>query len=284
MVEKKIAYTKQEALDFLANHDAYIVAGGSDLMVVKKNVAGYAPTFDRDVLYISHIKELAKIYEDKEGIHIGATATMSEIENHPLCPSLLRKAISEVASTNIRHFCTLAGNIANASPAGDTSVVDVLLDAKIKLESADGVRFVDAQDFVQGVRRIDRHPNELITELIFPKISYTDEMWFKVGSRKADSISKVSVAGYYEVQKGVVTKFAVCFGSVSIKPARSKGLEAKVVGLTLDEVKAKQPQIAGDFATIIAPIDDQRSNKEYRQKVAMNIFNSFLEKMIGGAK
>ena len=284
MVEKKIAYTKKEALDFLASHDAYIVAGGSDMMVVKKNVAGFAPLFDKDVLYVSHIKELANIYEDKEGVHIGATATMHEIEHHKLCPSLLRKAISEVASTNIRHFCTLAGNIANASPAGDTIVVDALLDAKVKLESVDGVRLVDAKDFVLGVRKIDRHPNELITELVFPKHSYSGELWFKVGSRRADSISKLSFAGYYEVKNQVVTQFAVCFGSVSIKPARSKELEAKVVGLSLEQLKEKQPEIAGDFATIISPIDDQRSNKEYRQKVAMNIFNKFISDIIGGAK
>ena len=284
MVEKKIAYTKQEALNFLASHDAYIFAGGSDLMVVKKNIAGYAPLFDKDVLYVSHIKELSNIYEDKDGVHIGATATMHEIEHHELCPSLLRKAISEVASTNIRHFCTLAGNIANASPAGDTIVVDALLDAKVKLESVEGVRLVDAKDFVLGVRKIDRHPNELITELIFPKHSYSGELWFKVGSRRADSISKLSFAGYYEVKNNRVSQFAVCFGSVSIKPARSKELEAKVVGLSLDELKAKQPEIAGEFAKIIAPIDDQRSNKEYRQKVAMNIFNKFVDDIVGGAK
>lgn len=284
MVEKKIAYTKQEALDFLANHDAYIVAGGSDLMVVKKNVAGYAPLFDKDVLYVSHIKELAKIYEDEDGVHIGTTATMHEIEHHKLCPSLLRKAISEVASTNIRHFCTLVGNIANASPAGDTIVVDALLDAKVKLESVDGVRFVDAMDFVQGVRKIDRHPNELITELVFPKHEYTGELWFKVGSRRADSISKLSFAGYYEVKNNHLTKFAVCFGAVSIKPARSKELEAKVVGMSIDELRVKKPEIAGDFAKIIAPIDDQRSNKEYRQTVAMNIFNKFIDDIVGGQK
>ena len=284
MVEKKIAYTKKEALDFLAKHDACIVAGGSDMMVIKKNIAGYAPLFDKDVLYVSHIKEISNIYEDKDGVHIGATATMYEIEHHKLCPSLLKKAISEVASTNIRHFCTLAGNIANASPAGDTIVVDALLDAKIKLESIDGVRLVDAKDFVLGVRKIDRHPNELITELIFPKHSYTGELWFKVGSRRADSISKLSFAGYYEVKENKITQFAVCFGSVSIRPARSKELEAKVVGLSIEQLKEKKAEIAGDFATIIAPIDDQRSNKEYRQKVAMNIFNKFIDDIVGGGK
>jgi xanthine dehydrogenase iron-sulfur cluster and FAD-binding subunit A len=174
--------------------------------------------------------------------------------------------------------------VADGALVVDVNMDDALLDAKVKLESVDGVRLVDAQDFVLGVRKIDRHPNELITELIFPKIEYTGELWFKVGSRRADSISKLSFAGYYEVKKNVVTKFACCFGSVSIRPARSKELEAKVVCLSLEELKAKQPQIAGDFAQIIAPIDDQRSNKEYRQTVAMNIFNKFIDDIVGGAK
>lgn len=283
MVEKKIAYSKAEALEFLATHDAYIFAGGSDLMVQKKNIAGYVPLFDKDVLYISHIDELNKIYEDKDGVHIGATMTLDAIEKSPLCPSLLAKAIRELASVNIRHFATLPGNIANASPAGDTIVVDILLDAVVKLESKSGVRLVKAEDFVLGVRKIDRHPDEMITEIIFPKYDTTGEMWFKVGSRRAESISKVMVAGYYKIEKDVITKFALCFGSVSIKAARSHEIEAKVVGLKRSELLAKEPEIAGEFAKIIAPIDDQRSNKEYRQKVAMNICHKFL-KEVGGAK
>ena len=199
MVNKFIPKTKAEALEILSKHDCYILAGGTDLMVVKKNVAGALPQFDKDVLYISHIDELRGIYKDKEGVHVKSVTTMDEVEHSPLVPTLLKKAVSEVASTNIRHFASLVGNIANASPAGDTIIVDVILDAVLKLESVDGVRYVKAEDFVQGVRRINRKPNELITEIIFPELDYNGEMWFKVGSRKADSISKVMVAGIYKI-------------------------------------------------------------------------------------
>lgn len=281
MVEKFIPKTKKEALEILAKHDCYIVAGGSDLMVAKKNTAGLLPKFDKDVLYASHIDELKGIYKDELGVHIKALTTLDEIEHSKLAPSLLKKAISQVASTNIRHFATLVGNLANASPAGDTIVVDMLLDAKVKLESEKGIRIVDAENFVLGVRKIDRKPEELITEIIFPEISYTGEMWYKVGSRKADSISKVMVAGYYEISGKSLTKFALAFGSVSIKTVRSHEIEKSLIGLKVSEIKERKAEIIEQYNNVISPIDDQRSNAEYRRKVALNIVGEFLDQ-IGG--
>ena len=284
MVNKYIPTSKQEALDILSKNDCYILAGGTDLMVVKKNIAGYLPKFDKDVLYISQIDELKGIYKDEKGVHIKSITTMDEVENSPLVPSLLRKAISELASTNIRHFATLVGNIANASPAGDTIVVDVLLDAVLKLESVDGERFVKAEDFVQGVRKIDRKPNELITEIIFPELDYNGEMWFKVGSRKADSISKVMVAGIYKISGKSLENFALVFGSVSIKPVRSHELENELRGMSLSDVKKNKEHIVEEYAKLIKPIDDQRSTAEYRLTVAKNIIRKFIDQIVGGAE
>ena len=284
MVNKYIPTSKAEALDILSKHDCYILAGGTDLMVVKKNIAGFLPKFDKDVLYVSHIDELKGIYKDEKGVHIKSGTTMDEVENSPLVPTLLRKAISELASTNIRHFATLIGNIANASPAGDTIVVDVLLDATLKLESLNGVRFVKAENFVQGVRRIDRKPNELITEIIFPELDYDYEMWFKVSSRKADSISKVMVAGFYKISGKTIENFALVFGSVSIKPVRSHELEDEIKGMSLDDVKNNKERIVEEYAKLIKPIDDQRSTAEYRLTVAKNITRKFIDKIAGGDK
>ena len=109
MVNKYIPTSIAEALDILSKHDCYIFAGGSDLMVVKKNVAGALPKFDKDVMYISHIEEMKGIYKDEKGVHIKAGTTMDEVENSPLVPSLLRKAVSELASVNVKHFATLVG-------------------------------------------------------------------------------------------------------------------------------------------------------------------------------
>ena len=284
MVNKYIPTSIAKALDILSKHDCYIFAGGSDLMVVKKNVAGALPKFDKDVLYVSHIEEMKGIYKDGKGVHIKAGTTMDEVENSSLVPGLLRKAISELASANIRHFATLIGNIANASPAGDTIVVDVILDAVLKLESVDGVRFVKAEDFVQGVRRIDRKPNELITEIIFPELDYNGEMWFKVGSRKADSISKVMVAGIYKISGKTLENFAIVYGSVSIKPVRSHELENELKGMSLDDVRKNKERIVEEYAKLIKPIDDQRSTAEYRLTVAKNITRKFIDQIVEGGK
>ena len=284
MVNKYIPTSIAEALDYLSKHDCYILAGGSDLMVVKKNVAGALPKFDKDVMYVSHIEEMKGIYKDEKGLHIKAGTTMDEVENSPLAPTLLKKAISELASTNIRHFATLVGNIANASPAGDTIVVDVVLEAILKLESVDGVRFVKAEDFVQGVRRINRKPNELITEIIFPKVDYNGEMWFKVGSRKADSISKVMVAGIYKISGKSIGNFALVYGSVSIKPVRSHELENEIKGMSVEELKNNKERIVEEYAKLIKPIDDQRSTAEYRLTVAKNITCKFIDQIVEGGK
>ena len=284
MVNKYIPTSISEALDILSKHICYIFAGGSDLMVVKKNVAGALPKFDKDILYVSHIEEMKGIYKDEKGLHIKAGTTMDEVENSPLAPTLLRKAVSELASTNIRHFATLVGNIANASPAGDTIVVDVVLDAVLKLESVEGVRFVKAEDFVQGVRRIDRKPNELITEVIFPEVDYNGEMWFKVGSRKADSISKVMVAGIYKINGKTLENFALVYGSVSIKPVRSHELENELKGMSLDDIKKNKEYIVEEYAKLIKPIDDQRSTAEYRLTVAKNITRKFIEQIVEGGR
>ena len=284
MVNKYIPTSIAEALDILSKHDCYILAGGSDLMVVKKNVAGYLPKFDKDVLYVSHIEEMKGIYKDEQGVHIKAGTTMDDVEHSSVVPSLLKKAISEVASTNIRHFATLVGNIANTSPAGDTIVVNVILDAILKLESVDGVRYVKAEDFVQGVRRIDRKPNELITEIIFPEVYYDEEMWFKVGSRKADSISKVMVAGIYKISGKSVENFALVYGSVAIKPVRSHELEEEIKGMSLDDLKNNKERIVEEYAKLIKPIDDQRSTAEYRLTVAKNITRKFIDQIVEGGK
>lgn len=284
MVKSFIPHSLNEAIEILATNNVYILAGGSDLMVAKRNTPGLLPKFDKDVMFISHIDEIKKIYEDEEGIHIGAGVTLDEISKDNRVPKLLRKCISEVASINIRHFATLAGNIANASPAGDTIVVDVLLDATIVLQSKQGVRKVKAEDFVLGVRKIDRHEDELITEIVFPKDGYDQTMWHKVGSRKADSISKLSFAGAYSVSNKVITKFAAVFGSVAIKPCRSHVIENEIIGMTIDELETNKQMLIEKYSKIISPIDDQRSNKEYRQKVAMNILAEFLNQIIKGGK
>ncbi len=282
MGKKIIPHTLQEALIALRDFDCTIVAGGSDIMLQKKNTAGLLPKFEKDVLFISNLKELHYEKEDKDGVHIGATMTLEEIKDHPLTPSVLKSCISELASVNIRHFATLPGNIANASPAGDSIVVEILLNAMLKIESIDGARLMKVEDFVKGVRRIDLNKGEMITEVIFPKEDLTKTIWYKVGSRKAESISKVSFAAAYKLDGNVIKDIRLAFGSVFMKAVRSHEIENKLIGTSLDELKPQIEEIVQEYSKVISPIDDQRSTKLYRAQVAENIVRDFLTKLIEG--
>lgn len=277
MVEHYIPSNLSECLDILSEHDCYILAGGTDLMVMKHRSSGLLPNFDRDVCYIANLKELQFIDKDEEGnVHIGAGTKYVDIESNPLVPELIRNIVKEIAANNIRNMATMAGNIGNASPAGDSIVGLYLLDAKLVLISKRGTREMLVRDYITGVRKTRRENDELIKKIVIPPYE-GKTYWRKVGSRAAESISKCTFAGGYEVENGIVTDLRMSFGSVSITVVRKPEVEKEFIGIKVDELKERIPEIMEKFAKFITPISDQRSTKDYRFKVEMNIMRKFLE-------
>ena len=276
MVKHFIPSTLKEALEILDKHDCYIMAGGTDLMVVKHQRSGLIPNFDKDVCYISNLEELQYIFEDEKGVHIGAATKFSDIEENELVPEILKQIIHELASPNIRNMATMAGNIANASPAGDSIVGLYLLDAELELVNVNGSRMMPIKDFIFGVRKIHREKNELIKEIFIPHHDDLNTYWRKVGSRAAESISKITFAGGYEVENGRVKDLRMAFGSVSITCVRDRKTEEKYIGMSVEELHNHVEEIVKDMGKFVTPITDQRSTKEYRYKVAMNILKDFI--------
>ena len=276
MVNHHIPQTLKEALKILDAHDCYIMAGGTDLMVVKHQRSGIVPNFDKDVCYIANLEELQYIFEDEKGVHIGAGTKFSDIEENELVPEIIKQIIHELASPNIRNMATMAGNIANASPAGDSIVGLYLLDAELELVNIHGSRMVPIKDFIFGVRKIHRNQNELIKEIFIPHHDDLNTYWRKVGSRAAESISKITFAGGYEVEKGKVKDLRMAFGSVSITCVRERKIEEKYIGMPVEELHNHVEDIVKDMSKFVQPITDQRSTKEYRYKVAMNILKDFI--------
>ena len=227
MVKHFIPRTLREALKILDTHSCYIMAGGTDLMVAKHQRSGLLPNFDMDVCYIANLKELNYLFEDEKGVHIGAGVKLSDIEEFELVPELLRQIIHELASPNVRNMATMAGNVANASPAGDSIVGLYLLDAELELVSVRGSRMVPIKDFILSVRKIARKPNELIKEIFIPHHDDLNTYWRKVGSRAAESISKVTFAGGYEVEDGKIKDLRMAFGSVNITCASDRTKKKK---------------------------------------------------------
>lgn len=268
----------KEALTYRNDYDTQIVAGGTDLMAVNYSKSGLLPKFKTNLLFLSNLDELNYIKEDESTVYIGATCKYNSILNSPLVSKFLKDVISDLASPNIRNMATLAGNIANASPAGDGIIPLVLLDAKLRLSSLNNERFILVKDFIYGVRKIHLNKDEIISEIIIPKYNGITK-YKKVGSRNAESISKVSLAIGYKIENKIVKDFKVAIGCVNIIPVRNKDIENKYIGLTIDEFKNKIEDILSDYAKIISPITDQRSTKEYKFKVTMNILRNFIESM-----
>lgn len=276
MVKHHIPQNLKEALKILNAHDCYIMAGGTDLMVVKHQRSGLIPNFDKDVCYIANLKELQYIYEDEKGVHIGAGTKYVDIENNELVPEIMKQIIHEIASPNIRNMATMAGNVANASPAGDSIVGLYLLDAELELVSVHGSRMMPIKDFIFGVRKIHRNSNELIKEIFIPHHDDLNTYWRKVGSRAAESISKVTFAGGYEVEDGKIKDLRMAFGSCSITCSRERAVEEKYIGMSVEELHNHVDDIVNDMGQFVKPITDQRSTKDYRFKVAMNILKDFI--------
>ena len=278
MIKQFVPNSLKEALEILSTNNCYIMSGGTDLMVQKHKSSGLLPVFDKDILYVANLKELDYIKEDKKNIYVGAETRYIEMLESPLIPVEFKQVISEIASPAIRNMATMAGNIANASPAGDTLVPLNLFNASVVLQSKTKKREVLVKDFILGVRKIDRHPDEMIVEIIIPKTdlktSYT-----KVGGRKAESITKISFMGGYKVEDGIVKDLRIAFGSVSIKVVSSLEIEQKYTGISANELRARIDDIVNEYDWLVKPITDQRSTKEYRKKVAFNLLRDFLKKV-----
>ena len=279
MIQHFVPTTLKEALKILDERDCYIFAGGTDLMVQKHRGSGLVPNFDKDILYVMNIKELDYIKTDAEGnLRIGAMNRYCELLNSSLVPDIFKTVFNEIASPNIRNMATLVGNIGNASPAGDSLLPLNLFNARVVLSSVNGNREVLVEDFIQCVRKIDRKKNELITEVIVPKCDL-NFYYRKIGSRKAESITKVSMLGGYKLEGNKVKELRIVFGSISTKVVRNHFIEEKYQGKSVNELRARIDDIINEYDHEIKPITDQRSTMEYRKKVAKNLLRDFLKQV-----
>jgi len=278
-VKTVIAKTLKEALTALDAHPYQIVAGGTDLLIQNRSHTGMPIGFKGDCLYISLIDELNYIKADQERVYIGATTPLETILNHHLTPKLLEHIIYEMASPAIRHTGTLAGNIVNASPAGDSLVGLYLMDAKVKCQSLNKTRIVDINQFITGLRKTQLKANEMITEIQIPKCTFDHIMFKKVAPRRSDAISKLSFAGAVSISNQQIKDIRMAFGAVYITVVRDKTIEEKYTDISLEKLKASIPEVIKDYESLIQPIDDQRSNKVYRKQVALNLIEAFINRL-----
>lgn len=250
------------------------VAGGTDLMV-----AGPVERADLTrVIDVGRIAELHGIAETADGsVEIGAAVTFDEIRRHPLVAArhpALAAAAAEVGGWQIQTRATIGGNMANASPAGDSLPVLLALGATVVVDGAGGEREVAYDDFHVGYRETALGPGELIVRVRLPAAAGADrpgvhQLFRKVGTREAQAISKLVVALSARLEDGVVASVRFAAGSVAATPVRLAAAEAAVAGRPPDEetAAAAGEAAAGD----VTPIDDVRSTADYRRAVLARV-------------
>lgn len=274
-----IPQTLEEALQLLQSDHYCIVAGGTDLLVQKRSWSNTEPAFDKSTLFIKYLTELRYIKKEDEWIKIGALATLEDLLQSDLTPPIYKDALAEMASVNIRNEATIAGNIENASPAGDSLPVLYCLDAVIVLKSLGETREILITDYITGLRKTERKSNELITEIKIPIQSFTHKLWKKVGGRKADAISKLSFVGLANIKDNIVYDLRLSFGAVSPTVIRNKAIEEQYVNKPLETLKKQHQEILDAYDQLISPVDNQRSTKVYRRQVSLNILKDFLDQL-----
>jgi len=180
----------------------------------------------------------------------------------------------------IQNRGTIGGNIANASPAGDSLPALCAYDAVLTIQNNLGKRFVKINDFYNGYKKFDLMPDEIIVDIFLPFLAKNTKHYYrKVGTRQAQAISKVVVAGTAEVSRGVITKFSFSLGSVGPHTLRCPHTEKFLMGATLNKknkttlIQNAQEQLKKD----ITPRDDIRSTKIYREFVSRQLLGEFIK-------
>jgi len=264
-----------EALEFMADQPGEYqpFAGGTDLMVLLEQ--GKLP--HRKFLSISRIPELARIETSKSHVTIGALSTYTQLQRDPLLQRefpLLCRAARETGSVANQNRGTLGGNIANASPAADSPPALLVYDASLELVSKKGTRWIQYSQFHTGYKQMDLAPDEMILKIRLPRANRQRRQYYrKVGTRKAQAISKVCFAGIAELAGPGIQHIRIALGSVAPTVIRCHKTEALLLNTGgADHIREAQEQLARE----ILPIDDFRSTARYRTRVAQNLLAEFL--------
>ena len=282
--------TLTEAYALLADGAWRPIAGGTDVMV---ELAGANHAEKQRLLDLTRIEELRGIRVERNRLVIGATTTFAELRRSRLVSDHL-PVLAEMAATigglQIQDRGTLGGNVANASPAGDSLPVLLATDAEIVLGGSGGERRVPASEYFTGYRATLQAPSELIIRVEIPLPAGRQVRFRKVGTRRALAISKVVMAVSWREAEAIAPRpdatgpaawrdVRVAVGSVAPVPLRARAAEAILEGAYPTAQTADRAAAA--IATEIVPIDDVRSTEAYRRAVTARILRRIVRDASG---
>ena len=275
--------TLGEALTFAAQNPGFrVLSAGTDLGV-QTNKGKSLP----DALLSLHLlSELFTVKHSGSKVTVGARATLAELRRacEDAAPEFAR-FLNIFASPQIKNVATLVGNIANASPIGDTLPFLLVADAVIHLASRPGGkgpikrRTVPMTEFYLGYKKLAMNQGELITHVTFAKTTAKSTLrLYKASQRKDLDISAVSGAFVVRLKGRQVAEARIALGGVAATPVRLIEVEKSMEGLVLtpDEIERTACRIEKE----IRPIDDVRASADYRRVLAGNLFRRYAAEVL----
>ncbi|HUG10941.1 MAG TPA: xanthine dehydrogenase small subunit, partial [Opitutaceae bacterium] len=258
--------------------DARLVDGATEVGVdVTKKFAKFPVLISTE-----GVAELTAIRVEQDAFHVGASANLTNVEEKVAAelPSFA-KMLHLFASRQIRNRATLGGNLATASPIGDSAPLLLTLDASVVLAAPDGTRrSVALADFFTGYRKTAMRPDEVMTTVVIPRpgkpeAGLTRKVDFlKVSKRRELDITIVAGAFRVDVDaSGVVREARIAYGGVAERPRRASKAEAVAVGRSLAESEA---DVLAALRSEFTPIDDARGTAEYRRSLITGLWESFV--------
>lgn len=253
---------------------AVIFAGGTDLMVLMN-----ARMLDaREFINIWGLSELKGIDDEGDYLRIRALTTYTDLIKSDLIrkyvPSLV-EASRTIGAVQIQNRGTIGGNVVNASPAGDSLPVLAAYDAEVEIGSARGTRLIPFNEFYTGYRKTVLEPDELLLAIRIPKLKEgVRDFFWKVGTRRAQAISKTVLAAKAKVDDGRIVSIGIGLGSVAPTVIRARETERLLVGSALSPGLIEEAR--DTISREISPITDLRSTEHYRRTVTGNVLMKFL--------
>ena len=269
-----------EALAVRAAHPSYLVlAGGTDVLV-----DAHHKTPPAGMLDLWQCAALRGISATASGVRIGAATTWLEIANDATLTSTwtpLTAAAREIGARQIQARGTIGGNIGTSSPVGDSLPVLLALEARIEVASVRGTRVLPYDGYCTGYRQTQLAADELVIAIHLPPPPDGAQLyWRKVGTRQAQSISKVMAAAVLVCAGDTITFARLALGAVADRPIRLHALEQGILGKTRTAGASYVQQAVLDG---IAPITDVRSTEAYRRRVAAQVLARFVAGAPDGA-
>jgi xanthine dehydrogenase small subunit len=263
--------TVERCLTLLADPDATVIAGGSDLGV-EANLRGRRWT---RLVSLDAIGELREFTEKAESVTIGAALSLAEIARRwSDAPEVFREWLELFASPLIRNRATLGGNLVTASPIGDAAPLLLCLDARVHIAGASGRRAIPLSSFFVAYRRTELRQGEIVTAIEIPRPLPEFIRFYKVSKRHLDDISTVAAAMAMDWDGGDrVRRARFAFGGVAPTPIRAAEAESAVVSQRWNESAVDRVQRVLDRT--LTPIADLRGSKEYRLGVSKSLVEKF---------